>query len=99
MLVYCLDRMTEPGDRFNSVKESLSPSWDGSLHYRQANVGDAENLNSVIAEVAAERQRMDGLVAAAGIQNVTPALEYPPEKIDEVSAFSVNGNSRVSVLF
>lgn len=28
---------------------------------------------------------MDGLIAAAGVQNVVPALEYPPEKIGEVS--------------
>ncbi|KAK5072459.1 hypothetical protein LTR64_005070 [Lithohypha guttulata] len=29
---------------------------------------------------------MDGLIAAAGIQNVVPALDYPPEKIPEVGA-------------
>lgn len=83
--VYCLDRMAEPGERFNSVQNSLPQSWNGSLHYRRADVANAENLNTVIAEVAAEHQRMDGLVAAAGVQNVTPALDYPPEKIDEVS--------------
>lgn len=27
---------------------------------------------------------MDGLIAAAGVQNVTPALDYPPDKITEV---------------
>ena len=28
---------------------------------------------------------MDGLIAAAGVQLVVPALEYPVEKIGEVS--------------
>lgn len=67
------------------MKDSLPQSWEGSLHYRQADVASAENLDSVVAEIAAKHQRMDGLVAAAGVQFVKPALEYPPEKIDEVS--------------
>ena len=43
------------------------------------------DLDNVISEIAAKYGRMDGLIAAAGVQNVTPALEYPPHKITEVS--------------
>lgn len=39
----------------------------------------------MISDIAAKYGRMDGLIAAAGVQNVTPALEYPPNKITEVS--------------
>lgn len=46
---------------------------------------DANDLDNVIAEIAAKYSRMDGLIAAAGVQNVQPALEYPPGKIGEVS--------------
>ena len=46
---------------------------------------NVDNLNNVIAEIAAKHQRMDGLIAAAGVQMVVPALEYPPDKISEVS--------------
>ena len=57
----------------------------GLLYYRRVDVGNAEGLESVVAEVAANHNRLDGLVAAAGVQNVQPALEYPSHKIDEVS--------------
>ena len=46
---------------------------------------DAANLDNVVSEIAGEHGRLDGLVAAAGVQNVTPALDYPPHKISEVS--------------
>lgn len=42
----------------------------------------------MISEAAAAHGRMDGLIAAAGVQNVVPALEYPPEKIGEVCSIS-----------
>jgi NADP-dependent 3-hydroxy acid dehydrogenase YdfG len=51
-------------------------------------VQDANDLENVIAGIASEHERMDGLIAAAGVQNVTPALEYPPEKIGEVRCFA-----------
>jgi hypothetical protein len=38
-----------------------------------------------VAEIAQQHQRLDGLIAAAGVQYVSPALEYPSEKIGEVS--------------
>jgi hypothetical protein len=33
---------------------------------------------------------MDGLVAAAAVQKVTPVLEYPPKKITEVQDACIN---------
>ena len=48
---------------------------------------DADNLEKVVSEIADKHSRMDGLIAAAGVQNVTPALDYPPDKITEVSDY------------
>ena len=56
-------------------------------------MSDAENLDKVISEIASEHSRMDGLIAAAGVQNVMPALDYPPDKITEV------GNIITSIAF
>jgi NADP-dependent 3-hydroxy acid dehydrogenase YdfG len=47
-------------------------------------VQDAAGLDASIAEIAKQHQRLDGLIAAAGVQYVSPALEYPSEKIGEV---------------
>jgi NADP-dependent 3-hydroxy acid dehydrogenase YdfG len=63
----------------------LAKKFEGSIHYKQVDVQDAKDLDKVVGEIASEYSRMDGLIAAAGVQNVTPALDYPPEKIGEVS--------------
>lgn len=49
---------------------------------------DTELLNSVIEAIANTEGRMDGLVAAAGIQQETPALEYSAK--DSNTMFEVN---------
>ena len=43
----------------------------------------------MIGEIATKNGRMDGLIAAAGVQNVTPALDYPPDKITEVGRSTI----------
>jgi NAD(P)-dependent dehydrogenase (short-subunit alcohol dehydrogenase family) len=83
--VYCLDRLAKPTEEFYRTEGSLAGKYEGSIHYHQVDVQDANNLESVIADIASKHERMDGLVAAAGVQNVTPALDYPPHKIGEVS--------------
>lgn len=49
---------------------------------------DTELLNSVVEAIANAEGRMDGLVAAAGIQQETPALEYSAK--DSNTMFEVN---------
>lgn len=83
--VYCLDRLQQPDQTFDTTKHTLAQQFEGSLHYQRVDVQDAQDLDNVISEIAAKHSRMDGLIAAAGVQNVQPALEYPPEKISEVS--------------
>lgn len=51
----------------------------------QADVRDAARQDIVFEEMAAQHGRMDGLVSAAAVQNVTRVLDYPVEKISEVS--------------
>jgi NAD(P)-dependent dehydrogenase (short-subunit alcohol dehydrogenase family) len=51
-------------------------------------VRDTELLNSVIEAIANTEGRMDGLIAAAGIQQETPALEYSAK--DSNTMFEVN---------
>ena len=74
-----------PQEFYDAEKGSKDKKFQGSYHYRRVDVQDADNLDKVIGEIAAEHGRMDGLIAAAGVQNVTPGLDYPPDKITEVS--------------
>ena len=84
--VYCLDLQPKPRAPFYEARDRVAAQFDGHLHYRQADVQEAAQLDSVISEIAAQHQRLDGLVAAAGIQYVKPALEYPPEEVPRVSS-------------
>jgi hypothetical protein len=81
--VYCVDRLAEPAPEFYETKKRVG-QFGGSIHYRQVDVQDAAGLDASVAEIAQQHQRLDGLVAAAGVQYVSPALEYPSEKIGEV---------------
>ena len=88
--MYCLDRLPKPTKEFyETTNNSLAHRYEGSLHYKQVDVQDALELDAAMAEIAEKHSRMDGLIAAAGVQNVTPALDYPPDKITEVSMSSV----------
>jgi NADP-dependent 3-hydroxy acid dehydrogenase YdfG len=70
--VYCVDRLSEPAPEFFETEN------------RQVDVQDATGLDASVAEIAKQHQRLDGLIAAAGVQYVSPALDYPSDKIGEV---------------
>jgi NAD(P)-dependent dehydrogenase (short-subunit alcohol dehydrogenase family) len=69
----------------------LAKLYGGSLNYDHVDVTDAADLDYVIQRIANENSRLDGLVAAAGVQKVTPALEYPPEAIMEMMEINYKG--------
>ena len=46
------------------------------MHYRQIDVRDVPGLNEVVKSISDAQGKLDGLIAAAGIQQETPALEY-----------------------
>lgn len=95
--VYCLDRLAEPSPDFKAAQElAENQSYGGSISYDRVDVQDAENLDAVIGRIAKKHSRLDGLVAAAGVQNVTTALEYPPEKITEVRVQCLSTPENVS---
>jgi NAD(P)-dependent dehydrogenase (short-subunit alcohol dehydrogenase family) len=54
-------------------------------------VRDAFDVEEVIGRIAAQHSRLDGLIAGAAIQKVTPALEYPPSAISEMMEINYKG--------
>jgi NAD(P)-dependent dehydrogenase (short-subunit alcohol dehydrogenase family) len=85
--VYALDRLEEPAAEFALIQQRAK-ELGTELHYRRIDVRDTELLNSVIEAIANTEGRMDGLVAAAGIQQETTALEYSAK--DSNTMFEVN---------
>jgi NAD(P)-dependent dehydrogenase (short-subunit alcohol dehydrogenase family) len=78
--------------RFKSYRgesiRKLTPISGNTLHYRQVDVRDVQGLNQVVKSISDAQGRLDGLIAAAGIQQETPALDYT--QADSNMMFEVN---------
>ncbi|KAI9931167.1 hypothetical protein ASPWEDRAFT_145880 [Aspergillus wentii DTO 134E9] len=89
--VYCLDRLPKPDDELHTAQKRANPDFGGSLHYRRMDVQDRENTKQTMAEIANENNRLDGLVAAAGVNHVETAIDYSPADIDRVVGINYIG--------
>ncbi|KAK2771236.1 short chain dehydrogenase [Colletotrichum kahawae] len=89
--VYCLDQQEKPHEDYAEALKRVVPEWGGSLHYRQADVVDTEGLDKVITEIADKNQRLDGVIAAAGIMQITPAMDYTVPDIEKMLAVNYTG--------
>ncbi|KAK3655148.1 hypothetical protein LTR56_003569 [Elasticomyces elasticus] len=74
--VYALDRLPEPSPDFYRVQKRAAEELGTTLHYRQIDVRDVPKLNEIIRNISETQGKLDGLIAAAGIQQETSALEY-----------------------
>ncbi|KAF2264336.1 L-xylulose reductase [Lojkania enalia] len=90
-IVYALDRLPEPSPDFHTIAERAEKELGTSFHYRQVDVRDVPNLNKIVEEIGEKHGRMDGLIAAAGIQQETPALEYTPEDANRMFEINITG--------
>lgn len=89
--VYALDRLETPSPDFSRIQERAKNELGTSLSYRRIDVREVEQLNAIIEEIATKHGRLDGLIAAAGIQQETPALEYTAKDCDTMMSVNVTG--------
>ncbi|KAE8150589.1 hypothetical protein BDV25DRAFT_154095 [Aspergillus avenaceus] len=89
--VYCLDRLDAPHPDFMSAKEHAETEYGGSLEYYQIDVRNESEVNKTFAEIAAQHKRLDGLIAAAGINHLQSALEHSQVAMNEVMQINYNG--------
>ncbi|KAK1623418.1 short-chain dehydrogenase [Colletotrichum phormii] len=89
--VYCLDRQEKPHEDYAEALARVVPEWGGSLQYRQADVVDTKALDEIISGIADENQGLHGLIAAAGIQQITPSTEYTAEDVEKMLAVNYTG--------
>lgn len=89
--VYALDRLppTEQSPDFDAIQRRASEDWGTELVYKQIDVRDVDGLNEIVRGIADESGRMDGLIAAAGIQQETAALEYKQEDANRMFEVSL----------
>jgi D-arabinitol 2-dehydrogenase len=88
--VHCLDRAPSPPRTFYEAQERLKDEL-GALQYHQIDVTQNDTLEECISRIAAEKRRLDGLIAAAAIQQVTPALDFKKEDIMRMMEVNYTG--------
>ncbi|KAK4928220.1 hypothetical protein LTR66_001006 [Elasticomyces elasticus] len=86
--VYALDRLPEPSPDFTRVQKRAAEELGTTFEYRQIDVRDVPQLNEVVKAISDQHGRLDGLIAAAGIQQETSALDYTAK--DANTMFEVN---------
>ncbi|KAI2471009.1 NAD(P)-binding protein [Annulohypoxylon bovei var. microspora] len=89
--VYCLDREDQPDEHWEEARKRIVPEWGGSLHYCQQDVVDTCHLDQTITDIADTNRRLDGVIAAAGVQQVTPAVDYEPADVARMLAINFTG--------
>jgi NAD(P)-dependent dehydrogenase (short-subunit alcohol dehydrogenase family) len=61
------------------------------LEYVRIDVRNNTEVNDAFAAIAAHDKRLDGMIAAAGINHLQSALEYSQESLNEVMSINYNG--------
>ncbi|PYH90258.1 short chain dehydrogenase/oxidoreductase [Aspergillus ellipticus CBS 707.79] len=89
--VYCLDRLETPHPDFLAAKEHSETNYGGSLEYFRIDVRDESEVNKLFAEIAGRNQRLDGMIAAAGVNHLQSALEHSQVALNEVMQINYNG--------
>lgn len=88
--VHALDILTSPSSSFETVKQRAK-DLGSSLTYHHVDVRNAEDVHAIVESIAQQHGRLDGLIAAAGIQQETPALEYAADDINRMLSVNVTG--------
>lgn len=89
--VHCLDRLDSPHPDFLKAKEHAEKEYGGSIEYHQIDVRNDAEVNEAFAEIAGQNKRLDGLIAAAGINHLQSALEHSQVAMNEVMQINYNG--------
>ncbi|KAK0631731.1 hypothetical protein B0T14DRAFT_419110 [Immersiella caudata] len=92
-IVHALDILPEPdsSSEFARVASRAKNELGSSLTYHRVNVRDEKTLNEIVGAIAKETGHIDGLIAAAGIQQETTALEYSAADADKMLGVNVTG--------
>ncbi|KAM0559536.1 hypothetical protein ACHAPJ_004568 [Fusarium lateritium] len=93
--VHAVDRLPSPAEDpesdFSQISKRAREEFGTSLHYHQADVRDVPDLNRIFEGIADGAGRLDGLIAAAGINHETPAIDYSQEETERMMSINFTG--------
>lgn len=95
LVVHAIDRLPPPGDDpssgFSQIAKRAAEELETSFTYHQCDVRNVPELNRIMEGIADQNGRLDGLIAAAGINQETPALDHTAEDVDNMMSINVTG--------
>jgi D-arabinitol 2-dehydrogenase len=89
--VHCLDRASEPPSAFREAEARVRDRSGGSLVNDQLDATQNDAVEKCISNIAAERQKLGGLIAAATIQQCSTALDFKKEDIMKMMDVNYTG--------
>ncbi|EPS32732.1 hypothetical protein POX_d05112 [Penicillium oxalicum] len=89
--VYALDRLESPHPDFLKAKEKAEKEYDSAMEYIRIDVRDNTQVQNTFAAIAAQEKRLDGLVAAAGINHLQSALDHSQQALNDVLSINYTG--------
>jgi hypothetical protein len=92
--VCCLDILPTPNQSEWEQATATAKKYSGTIEYRQLDITDetaASALFSKIYEQCPEGVELKCLFAAAGIQQMIPALEYPIKEFRRIMEVNITG--------
>ncbi|KAF3023873.1 hypothetical protein E8E15_005929 [Penicillium rubens] len=85
------DRLPEPHEEFYTAQTRANPHYGGSLHYHPLDVRDRDSTNQIMSAIADGKNRLDGLVAAAGVNHVESAINHSAADIERIISINYTG--------
>ncbi|KAJ5593464.1 hypothetical protein N7537_010368 [Penicillium hordei] len=87
------DRLPEPHEEFYTAQARANPNpqYGGSLHYHLLDVCDRDSTNQIMSAIADGKNRLDGLVAAAGVNHIESAINHSAADIERIISINYTG--------
>jgi NAD(P)-dependent dehydrogenase (short-subunit alcohol dehydrogenase family) len=100
--VYCCDVLSEPNAEEWAKAKQAANKFGGGISYTKLDITNVDMVNEAFEKIYEESEyEVSGVLAAAGIQQMIPSLEYPAADFRRVMDVNVAGESpfrsRVSV--
>lgn len=90
--VYCCDVLPEPNVEEWSKAKQAAKKFGGNISYTQLDITNVDMVKSVFEKIYDESEfEVSGLLAAAGIQQMVPSLEYPAADFRRIMNVNVAG--------
>lgn len=87
--IYSLDLFEPVTD--NVEYRTVSKRYPGRLHFILCDVTSPESIDAAIETIIAEQNRLDGMVANAGMTKHQPALDFSQAQLDQLFNLNVFG--------